>query len=114
MTKMNVFLLVFDDKGNHPIEILVLQPLVHEHLNDTPIVQNTDGSHMLSVDVVQTCVPKLCGHVIGAFTKRPSTKEEFMSLNMVFGAPMIDSRVMKAHYNVTISMNLKSLFTNRN
>jgi hypothetical protein len=70
------------------------QPLIHEHLNDTPIVKNTNGSTMLSVDVVQTCVPKPCGHVIGALTKKPSIKEELMSLNMVFSAPMLDSRVV--------------------
>ncbi len=49
---------------------------------------------MLSVDVVQTCVPKPCGHVIGALIKKPSIKEELMSLNMVFSAPMLDSRVV--------------------
>ncbi len=77
---------MFDDKKNHPIETLGLQSLVHEHLYDATIVQNTDGSHMLSVDAIQTCVPKLDGHVICAPIKRPSTKKKFMSLNMVSSA----------------------------
>jgi hypothetical protein len=49
---------------------------------------------MLSVDAVQTCVPKPCGLIIGAPTERPS-KKKLMSLNMVSSAPMIDSRVRK-------------------
>jgi hypothetical protein len=73
---------VFDDQRNHPIETLGLQSLVHEHLYDAPIVQNIYGSHMLSVDAVQTCLPKLDGHIICAPIKRPSTKKKFMSLNM--------------------------------
>jgi len=92
-----MFLLVFDDKRNHPIETLGWQSLVHEHLYDAPIVQNIDGSHMLSVDVVQTCVPKVYGHVVSAPIKRPSTKKKFMSLNMVSSASMTNSRIVKTH-----------------
>ncbi len=86
---------IFDDKENHPKKTLGLQPLVHEYLNDAWIVQGIDGSHMLSVDAVQTCVPKPYGLVIGTPTKRPSTKEKLMSLNMVSSAPMTDFGVSK-------------------
>jgi hypothetical protein len=54
-----------------------------------------NGLQVISDNEAQDCVPKPSKLIINIPTMRPNAKEKQLSLDMLFGAPIIDSRLTK-------------------
>jgi hypothetical protein len=85
----------FDDKENHPTKTPGLQTLVQEHLNNALVDQRMNSLQVISHNEAQDYVPKPSKLIINVPTERPNAKEKQLSLDMLFGAPTIDSRLTK-------------------